>query len=149
NTPLIGFSGEVPNQNRIWFKLECDNPWGSHYDRVYRKLFRHFEEQGLLQPGQTVLETTSGTAGVSFAAIGRELGYKCIVAIPEGGEKARENAITAEGAELIFTPADQYVSGFPRFLKRYLVKNRNVAFLNHSMGERGTENVVTTSALAE
>jgi len=149
NTPLIEFSGSVPNNNRIWIKLECENPFGSHYDRVYRKLFGHFVQNGLLQPGATVLETTSGTAGVSFAAIGRELGYKCLVAIPEGGERAREEAIKQAGAELIFTPAKDYVSGFPRFLKRYLVQHRGVVFLNHSMGPRNTENEVTTSALAE
>jgi cysteine synthase len=148
NTPLIEFNRHVPNQNRIWIKLECENPFGSHYDRVYLELFRHFERQGLLKPGDTVIETTSGSAGVSFAGIGRLLGYKCLVAIPEGGEKAREDAIKREGAELIFTPADAYVSGFPRFIKRFLVTHRNIVFLNHSMGPGNTENTVATSALA-
>ncbi len=149
NTPVIEFNGSVPNGNRVWLKLECDNPFGSHYDRVYRMLFDRFEQKGLLKPGATVLETTSGTAGVSFAAIGRELGYKCLVAIPEGGEHAREEAIKREGAELIFTPAKDYVNGFPRFVKRYLVQHREIVFLNHSMATGGTENEVTTSALAE
>lgn len=149
NTPLVEFEGAVPNNNRIWLKLECENPCGSHYDRVYRKLFDHFIQKGLLKPGDTVLETTSGTAGVSFAAIGRELGYRCIVAIPEGGERAREEAILKAGGELIFTPAEQYISGFPRFLKRYLVEHRDVVFLNHSMGPKGTENEITTYALGE
>ncbi len=149
NTPLIEFSGEVPNNNRIWLKLEYSNPFGSHYDRVYLKLFEHFVREGLLEPGMTVLETTSGSAGVSFAAIGRLLGYKCQVAIPEGGEKAREEAIRKEGAELLFTPASEYVSGFPRFAKRYLVRNRDIVFLNHSTGPFGSENKVTTSALAD
>lgn len=147
NTPLIRFSGEVPNNNRIYLKLECDNPFGSHYDRVYLKLFKHFEEQGLLRPGATVLETTSGSAGVSFAGIGALLGYRCLVAIPEGGEKAREDAIRRAGGELLFTPAESYVSGFPRFAARFLVKNRDVVFLNHSMGPNGTENRVTVEAL--
>jgi cysteine synthase A len=149
NTPLIEFDGSVPNENRIWMKLECDNPFGSHYDRVYRMLFDHFEKDGLLKPGSTVIETTSGTAGVSFAAIGRELGYKCVVVIPNGGEHAREEAIRREGAELIFTPAQDYVSGFPRFIKRYLVQHRDVVFLNHSMGPKGSENWATVSALKE
>ncbi|MDB5195469.1 MAG: hypothetical protein JWO84_653 [Parcubacteria group bacterium] len=147
DTPLIRFSGEVPNNNRIWLKLECDNPFGSHYDRVYLRLFKHFEEQGLLRPGATVLETTSGSAGVSFAGIGTLLGYKCLVAIPEGGEKAREEAIRRAGAELIFTPAESYVNGFPRFAARFLAKNREVVFLNHSMGPNGSENGVAVEAL--
>ena len=148
DTPLIEFNGYVPNQNRIFIKEECENPFGSHYDRVYLELFRHFEIQGLLKSGDTVIETTSGSAGVSFAGIGRLLGYKCLVAIPEGGEKAREDAIRREGAELIFTPADAFISGFPRFIKRYLATKRNIVFLNHSMGPRNTENTVATSALA-
>ncbi len=147
NTPLIEFNGPVPNQNRIWIKLECNNPFGSHYDRVYLSLFRHYEAQGLIKPGDTVIETTSGSAGVSFAGIGRLLGYKCLVAIPEGGEKAREDAIKREGAKLIFTPAKSYVSGFPRFIKRFLVEHRDIFFLNHSMGPRNTENTVATNAL--
>ncbi len=138
----------MPNDCRIWLKLECDNPWGSHYDRVYLALFRYWESQGRIQPGDKVLETTSGSAGVSFAGIGRELGYHCIVAIPAGGERAREEAIKAQGAELIFTSAETYVSGFPDFLRRYLPDNPDVFFLNHSMWAGGTENTITTSALA-
>ncbi|OGG51494.1 hypothetical protein A2704_04790 [Candidatus Kaiserbacteria bacterium RIFCSPHIGHO2_01_FULL_54_36b] len=147
NTPVIEYHGEVPNGNHIYFKLECENPFGSHYDRVYPALYKHHEEKGTLNPGATVLETTSGSAGVSFAGIGRELGYKCIVAIPAGTENAREDAIKQQGAELRNTPADTYVSGFPKFLKCYLVKNRGVVFLNHSMGEFGVENRVTTQSL--
>jgi cysteine synthase len=149
NTPLIEFSGIVPNKNRIWLKLECENPYGSHYDRVYKLLFKQLEMEGVLKPGCRVLETTSGTAGVSFAAIGRELGYECIVAIPAGGEKAREEAIIREGAKLIHTPADKYISGFPAFLRRYLVENKGIIFLNHSMGFKSGENTKTTAALAE
>jgi cysteine synthase len=149
NTPLVEYQGDVPKGNKIWFKLECNNPFGSHYDRVYLKLYEHFVREGLLKEDSIVLETTSGTAGVSFSAIGRLLGYKCRVVIPEGGEKAREEAIKREGAEIIFTPAEEYVNAFPRFLKRYLARNREVVFLNHSMGPNGSENVVTTSALAQ
>lgn len=146
-TPLVAYEGVVPNGNRIFIKEECANPWGSHYDRVYKALFAHYIGSGRLVPGMTVLETTSGSAGVSFAGIGRELGFRCIVAIPEGGEKAREDAVRAEGAELIFTSGDAYVSGFPAFLRRYLPSHPDVLFLNHSMGARGTENRVTTKAL--
>src|SRR4051794_35598422 len=111
-TPLVRFEGDVPNENKIWLKLECENPFGSHYDRVYLDLFEHYQREGILRPDGTVLETTSGSAGVSFAAIGRRLGYRCLVAIPAGGERAREEAIRREGAELILTPADRYISGF-------------------------------------
>ncbi len=102
-TPLIEYEGEVPRGNRIFIKRECDNPFGSHYDRVYLALFRHYEEEGRIKPGDTVLETTSGSAGISFAGIGKFLGYQCRVAIPAGGEKARVTALEGEGAEIIFT----------------------------------------------
>ena len=100
-TPLVKFLGEVPNENAIYIKRECDNPFGSHYDRVYLELFRHHEDSGNIQPGNKVLETTTGAAGVSFAGIGKKLGYDCYVALPAGGEKAREDAILAGATNVI------------------------------------------------
>ena len=155
STALVPYKGDVPNDNSIWIKRECDNPFGSHYDRVYLQLFRSFEESGM-EPGTKVLETTSGAAGVSFAGIGKLLGYECFVALPAGGEKAREDAIKEQlpsPDHLIFTPADQYISGFPSFLKRFLADHRDFVFLNHSMGSRDrasgryTNNEVTLKAL--
>ncbi|MBS3096076.1 pyridoxal-phosphate dependent enzyme [Candidatus Woesearchaeota archaeon] len=155
-TPLVKFLGEVPNENAIYIKRECDNPFGSHYDRVYLELFRHHEDSGNIQPGNKVLETTTGAAGVSFAGIGKKLGYDCYVALPAGGEKAREDAIKQQlpsEDHLILTPAEHYVSGFPNFLKRFLVRNKDYFFLNHSMGPmdkhtgRYTNNEITLMAL--
>ena len=150
NTPLVKYLDEVPLGTRIYLKLECDNPFGSHYDRVYAALFRHHEERGDIQPGDKVLETTSGSAGVSFAAIGRELGYDCHVAIPEGGEKAREDAILnylSSRDRLILTSADKYISGFPSFLRRFLRENKDFYFLNHSMTKNGKCNEVSLGAM--
>ena len=74
DTPLVKYEGEVPNGNEIFLKLECDNQLGhSHYDRVYLKLFYEKEKLGLIHPGDNVFETSSGSAGISFAAIGRDL----------------------------------------------------------------------------
>ncbi len=136
NTPLVKYRGEVPNENTIWIKIECDNPFGSHYDRVYLALFKHFEEQGKIKPGNQVLETTSGTAGASFAGIGRMLGYECHVAIPEGVDEAIVKVIKEQKAILYRTPEKDYVSGFPGFLRRFLPQHPNIYFLNHSMGTR-------------
>lgn len=157
NTPLVKYEGEVPNGNTIWIKRECDNPFGSHYDRVYLHLFWHYESSGKIKPGDKILETTSGSAGVSFAGIGKMLGYECYIALPAGGEKAREEAIKRyldSDDRLILTPAEEYVSGFPKFLKEYLSENRDFFFLNHSMGKfdksvgNNTNNEVTLKALA-
>jgi len=155
-TPLIKYNGQVPNGNTIWIKRECDNPWGSHYDRVYLALFKYHEEIGNIQPGHKVLETSSGSAGVSFAGIGKRLGYECFVALPGGGEKIREKAIQEQllsNNHLLLTPAKEYISGFPKFLKRFLPKNRDYFFLNHSMGKMNNEteeyanNEITLGAL--
>lgn len=138
-TPLVRFNGEVPNGNVIFLKRECDNPFGSHYDRVYLALFNHYENTGQIKPGDKVIETTSGAAGVSFAGIGGRLGYDCYVVIPAGGEKAREEAIKRHlrnDGHLILTPSGNYVAGFPSFLKRFLPRHRDYFFLNHSMGQR-------------
>ncbi|RLE39350.1 hypothetical protein DRJ17_01355 [Candidatus Woesearchaeota archaeon] len=157
-TPLIRYKGRVPNKNKIWIKRECDNPFGSHYDRVYLKLFKHCEEQGKIYPGDKVIETTSGAAGVSFAGIGRLLGYDCYVALPAGGEKAREEAIKSQlpnDDHLILTPAEEYISGFPKFLKKFLAEHKDYFFLNHSMGPRNKQigryenNEITLKALEE
>jgi cysteine synthase len=157
-TPLVKFGGEISNGNAIYLKRECDNPFGSHYDRVYLMLFNHFENQGRIKPGDKVLETTSGAAGVSFAGIGRRLGYECYVALPAGGEKAREEAIKSQlesAGHLILTPAEKYISGFPNFLRGFLPNHQDCFFLNHSRGSRDRQtgrignNEVTLVALED
>ena len=134
-TPLTEIENALPNGNRLFVKQEFANGIGhSHYDRVYIKLFKEKERLGIIKPGGDVFETTSGTAGVSFAAIGRELGYKCHVAIPAGGEKAREKAIEDAGAKVYLTPEEEYVNGFRKFISDFSKTHPDYTFLNHSMG---------------
>lgn len=136
NTPLIEFSNLLPNGNKLFVKLECENPWAyNHYVRVYLALFRHFEESGRIQPGQRVYDFTSGTAGIAMAAVGTQLGYRCEIAMPAGGEKAREQAILAwiPETQLHLTDPLAYVAGAQSFNKRFLAQNRDCFFLNHSM----------------
>ena len=136
NTPLVEFAGEMPNGNTLLIKRECDNPFGSHYDRVYLELFREFEQRKGLTPGSKVLETTSGTAGASFAGIGKLLGYECHLAVPEGVDEAIIKVIKEQGATLYRTPEKDYVSGFPQFIKEFRPRSNGFYFLNHSMGEK-------------
>ena len=150
NTPLIKYIGEVPNGNTLWIKRECDNPFGSHYDRVYLALYKDFEENKGLKPGMSVLETTSGTAGVSFAGIGRELGYTCYVMIPEDPIKQKRiEAIKEQKGIILPTPADEDIQGFTKERILENIKKYGAKFLNHSMGPRGTNNEVTLKALAK
>lgn len=149
NTPLVKYAGEVPNENTIWIKRECDNPFGSHYDRVYMALYKDFEENKGLKPGMNVLETTSGTAGVSFSGIGKELGYNCYVMIPDDPVKQKRiEAIKAQEGKILPTPAEEDIQGFTKERIMDNVNKYDLKFLNHSMGPRGTNNEVTLCALA-
>lgn len=126
----------VPNGNKIYIKRECDNLFGSHYDRVYLGLFEQYEQKGLIKPGCKVFETSSGTAGASFAGIAKELGYEAHIAIPEGVDDAVIKVIEEYGAKIYFTPEKDYIAGFPKFLKEFRPWDKGFVFLNHSMGRK-------------
>ncbi len=161
NTPIRAYNGDVPNNNRIHIKLESNNPFGSHYDRVYLALFEHFEnhpeERFRIKSGDKTLETSSGSAGISFGGVGRILGYHCTAVIPEQLEKTRKQAVASSVDELIEISGD-YVNEFPAWIRKNLRTLKGyggeMAFLNHSMGPKDeqtglpTENYVTTNALA-
>ncbi|MEI7620921.1 MAG: pyridoxal-phosphate dependent enzyme [Candidatus Moraniibacteriota bacterium] len=136
NTPLVRFDNLLPNGNTLYVKEECRNPWAfNHYVRVYFALYRHFEEAGVIKPGQRVYDFSSGSAGIAMAAIGSQLGYRCEVALPAGGEKAREDAILQwiPKESLHLTDAKTYVDGASQFSLRFRAKNRDAFFFNHSM----------------
>lgn len=136
NTPIIELDNVLPNNNTLFVKLECANPWAyNHYVRVYLALFRHFEEEGRIVPGQRVYDFTSGSAGIAMVAIGSQLGYQCEIAMPAGGEKAREDAILQwiPRERLHLTDAKSYVDGASRFSTRFRALNRDAFFFNHSM----------------
>lgn len=177
NTPLVKYPGQVQNGNAIWIKRECDNPFGSHYDRVYLALFREFEANRGLTAETPVMETSSGTAALSFVGVGEALGFRKLhVAIPQGLDSAIsdllsvpegqelqkpeylkgsvEHVIAAKKATVYFTPEQDYVNGFPYFIKRFLPRNKDIAFLNHSMdrqkgGPAYANNETSLSALEE
>ncbi len=133
NSPVetIEFEG-----NTYHFKLDYKLPFGEcHYARVFSKLIYLKECLGLIKPGDTLLETTSGSGGRGAAAVATALGYRIIIGLPAGGEKARETAIEKAGGELLLTPAEAYVNGFPEFIKQYLVENRGTRYINHVMGD--------------
>src|SRR6266850_2360854 len=84
NTPLIELRRLTPKPGvRIWAKMESFNPTGSVKDRVARSMIEDAEEKGLIRPGQTILEPTSGNTGISLAMICRRKGYPLKVVMPE------------------------------------------------------------------
>ncbi len=132
NSPIktIEFEGNIYH-----FKLDYLLPYGEcHYSRVFAKLIYLKECLGIIQPGDLLLETTSGSGGRAAAAIATALGYRIKIAVPAGGEKAREQAIIDAGSEICLTPKEDYVNGFPEFVKSFMAKNPNAKYLNHVMG---------------
>ncbi len=104
NTPLIELPRLSPKPGvRIWAKLESRNPTGSVKDRVARALIEDGEERGLLSPGQTILEPTSGNTGISLAMIAARKGYRLKVVMPENVTPERTQLLRMYGAEIVYS----------------------------------------------
>jgi len=110
-TPLVELSRLARGAARVLAKLEWFNPGGSVKDRIARAMVDDAEERGLLHPGGTIVEATSGNTGVALAVIAASRGYRCIVVMPEGYGAVKAKLMTAAGAEVVRTPADQMMAG--------------------------------------
>jgi len=106
NTPLIGFrriTAQLPAEIAIYAKAEWHNPGGSIKDRAAFNIIRTAEEQGLLTPGKTILDSTSGNTGIALAMFGAARGYPVKLFLPENASPERIQILRAYGAELILT----------------------------------------------
>ncbi len=112
NTPLVELKRFSPKPGvRIWAKLESANPTGSVKDRVARALIEDAEERGLIRPGQTILEPTSGNTGISLAMICSRKGYALKVVMPDNVTPERTQLLKMYGAEIVYSPGDQGSNG--------------------------------------
>ncbi|MCY3986681.1 MAG: cysteine synthase family protein, partial [Candidatus Dadabacteria bacterium] len=104
-TPLIELSnissGRIPS---LYAKLEFFNPSGSIKDRVARYILENSEKNGKLEPGELIVESTSGNMGLSFALISAIKGYRCLFAIPETVSEEKIKTLRLFGAEVVLTP---------------------------------------------
>ncbi len=113
NTPLIGLQRLSPRWDdsdegphvRLWAKLEDRNPTGSIKDRPALRMIEQAERDGLLRPGSTILEPTSGNTGISLAMAAKLKGYQLICVMPENTSEERRSLLRMFGAQVISSPA--------------------------------------------
>lgn len=114
NTPLIELTNyEISNKinAKIIAKVEYFNPAGSVKDRIAKAIIEDYELKGVLKPGSTIIEPTSGNTGIGLAAISAAKGYKLIITLPDTMSIERRNLIKAYGAELVLTDGTQGMKG--------------------------------------
>ena len=110
-TPLVEISGVEGQKARIAVKLEKSNPGGSVKDRIALAMIEDAEAKGVLKPGATIIEPTSGNTGVGLAWVGVAKGYRPILTMPETMSIERRNLLKAYGAELVLTPGAEGMKG--------------------------------------
>ena len=99
---------------RVLVKLECFNPGGSVKDRVALAMLDDAEARGVLKPGATVIEPTSGNTGIGLAAVAGARGYRVIIVMPDSMSIERQKLMTGYGAELVLTPGREGMNGAVR-----------------------------------
>lgn len=112
NTPVVRLNRlTTPADAELYVKLECFNPSGSVKDRAAYNLILQAEREGLLKPGGTIIEPTSGNTGIGLAMNAAAKGYKAILILPDNMTKERINILKAYGAEVVLTPAAERMPG--------------------------------------
>jgi cysteine synthase len=114
NTPLLKLNdiiGDADAKAEIYGKLEYFNPAGSAKDRVGKAMIDDAEKRGVLKPGATIIEPTSGNTGIGLASVAASRGYKIILTMPETMSVERRNLLKAYGAEIVLTPGATGMSG--------------------------------------
>ena len=111
HTPLLEISGLEGQKARILAKIEFFNPGGSAKDRIALSMIEDAEKKGILSPGATIIEPTSGNTGVGLAWVGAAKGYKTILTMPDSMSLERRNLLKALGATLVLTPGAEGMKG--------------------------------------
>lgn len=130
HTPLVGLPNLSPSEDvRLWAKLEDRNPTGSIKDRAALAMIEAAERDGLLSPGCTILEPTSGNTGISLAMAARLKGYKLICVMPENTSSERTQILNMWGAEVRYSPAAGGSNEAVRVAKKLAEENPNWVML--------------------
>ena len=124
HTPLVELKNLSPKPGvRLWVKLEARNPTGSVKDRVGRALILDAEAKGLIRPGQTVLEPTSGNTGISLAMICARKGYRLKVVMPDNVTPERTELLRMYGAEIVYSEGAKGSNGAVEMALELAAKN--------------------------
>lgn len=128
-TPLVRLNRVVPvGAATVLGKLENLNPGGSVKDRIALSMIEAAEREGLLRPGDTIVEPTSGNTGIGLALVAAVKGYRCVLTMPEDMSVERRRLLERYGAELILTPAIEGMTGAV-FAARQLVEENERYFM--------------------
>lgn len=114
NTPLVEVQNIAREENlkaRVIVKIESRNPGGSVKDRIALAMVEDAEKEGLLKPGGTIIEPTSGNTGIGLAWVASVKGYKLILTMPETMSQERMKLLKALGATLVLTPGNEGMAG--------------------------------------
>lgn len=133
HTPLLQL-GKIEEKYQtlahIYAKLECFNPGGSVKDRIALNMIEAAETEGKIRPGGTLIESTSGNTGIGIAAIGAAKGYRVVITMPENMSHERVSILKGYGAEVILTPAADYMEGSNRKAKEIAESTENSFLVN-------------------
>ena len=130
NTPMVDVSRLSPNPNvRIIAKLESQNPFGSVKDRIAKQMIEHAEKSGTLQPGQRLIEPSSGNTGIALAAIAQMKGYPITIVMPTSVSIERRQMLEVFGAELVLTPGEEGSNGAVRRAQAMAAEHPEWCFL--------------------
>src|SRR5213075_1402900 len=102
DTPLVKLNGLAAGlKPLILVKVEYLNPGGSSKDRIASRIIDAAEAAGLLKPGGTIVEPTSGNTGIGLALVAQQRGYRCVFVLPDKVGEDKRNVLTAYGAEIV------------------------------------------------
>jgi cysteine synthase A len=108
NTPLVRLSRVTADvETEILVKLEYFSPSGSLKDRIYLNMIENAEKRGDLKPGMTILECSTGNAGIACSFVAAVKGYPCIIVMPEGMSEERKKMDVAYGTQMVYTPGGE------------------------------------------
>jgi cysteine synthases len=138
NTPMVRINRLCPNPNvNIYAKLEGFNPTGSIKDRIAFAMVEQAERNGLLTPGKTIIEPTSGNTGIGLAIVGIVKGYPVEIVMSEAVSVERRKIIRSYGAKVILTPAEQGTDGAIRLARKLVSENPDKYYMPDQFSNAG------------